>query len=45
MIIGKGGKKLESIGHAARLEMEAFLEKKVVLKTWVKVGQPELPKY
>ncbi|MEC8063358.1 MAG: GTPase Era [Pseudomonadota bacterium] len=45
VIIGKGGKKLEAIGHAARLEMEAFLEKKVVLKTWVKVGQPELPKY
>ena len=41
VIIGKQGKKLESIGQAARLEMEAFMEKKVVLKTWIKVGTPK----
>ena len=41
VIIGKQGKKLESIGQAARMDMEAFMEKKVVLKTWVKVGDPK----
>ena len=41
VLIGKQGKKLESIGQAARKEMEVFLDNKVVLKTWVKVGQPE----
>ena len=40
VIIGKAGSKLEQIGHAARLEMADFLDRKVVLKTWVKVGRP-----
>ncbi len=37
IVIGKGGKKLKSIGMAARKDIEALLGEKVLLKLWVKV--------
>ncbi len=37
IVIGKGGKKLKSIGIAARKDIETMLGQKVVLKLWVKV--------
>lgn len=37
IIIGKGGKKLQSIGTAARREIEEMVGCKVLLKLWVKV--------
>ena len=37
MVIGKGGKKLKSIGTAARRDIEKLLGQKVLLKLWVKV--------
>lgn len=37
MVIGKGGKKLKSIGIAARKDIEKMIDMKVVLKLWVKV--------
>ena len=37
IIIGKRGAMLKEIGHAARKEIEDFLEAKVNLKLWVKV--------
>lgn len=37
IIIGKGGTKLQSIGTAARRDIEEMLEQKVLLKLWVKV--------
>ncbi|MGV1099541.1 GTPase Era [Thiovibrio sp. JS02] len=37
IIIGKGGTRLQQIGHAARLDIEALLDQKVLLKLWVKV--------
>lgn len=37
IVIGKGGKKLKSIGIAARKDIEALLGQKVLLKLWVKV--------
>ncbi len=37
IIIGKGGKKLKTIGIAARKDIEALLGSKVLLKLWVKV--------
>jgi len=37
IVIGKGGKKLKSIGIAARKDIEALLDQKVLLKLWVKV--------
>ena len=37
MLIGSSGTKLKSIGTAARLELEEFLAKKVMLNLWVKV--------
>jgi GTP-binding protein Era len=37
IIIGKGGKKLKSIGTAARLDIEKLIDEKVLLKLWVKV--------
>lgn len=37
IIIGKGGKKLQEIGTAAREDIETLLDLKVVLKLWVKV--------
>lgn len=37
IVIGKGGKIIKMIGIQARKELEALLDKKVSLKTWVKV--------
>lgn len=37
IVIGKGGKKLKSIGIAARKDIEKMIGQKVVLKLWVKV--------
>ena len=37
IIIGKGGEMLKTIGSQAREEIERMLEKKVLLKLWVKV--------
>jgi GTP-binding protein Era len=37
IVIGKGGKKLKSIGTAARKDIEALIGEKVLLKLWVKV--------
>lgn len=37
IVIGKGGKKLKSIGIAARKDIEKMLGRKVLLKLWVKV--------
>jgi GTPase len=37
IVIGKAGAKLKQIGQEARMDLEALLEKKVYLKTWVKV--------
>ena len=37
IVIGKGGKKLKSIGIAARKDIEQMLDQKVLLKLWVKV--------
>lgn len=37
IVIGKNGIKLKTIGSQARQDLEKILEKKVVLKTWVKV--------
>ena len=37
IVIGKGGKKLKSIGIAARKDIEALIGGKVLLKLWVKV--------
>jgi GTP-binding protein Era len=37
MVIGKGGKKLKSIGTAARIDIEKLLGEKVLLKLWVKI--------
>ncbi|MCP4338915.1 MAG: GTPase Era [Desulfobulbaceae bacterium] len=37
IVIGKGGKKLKSIGVAARKDIEALIGEKVLLKLWVKV--------
>ena len=37
IVIGKGGATLKKIGQQARLELEDYFNKKVFLKTWVKV--------
>ena len=37
IVIGKDGAKLKRIGQEARADLENLLEKKVYLKTWVKV--------
>lgn len=37
IVIGKGGRKLQEIGTAARKEIEELIGLKVVLKLWVKV--------
>jgi len=37
IVIGKDGAKLKRIGQEARLDLEKLLDKKVYLKTWVKV--------
>ena len=38
IIIGKGGSLLKKVGMEARLDMEAFFQKKVFLETHVKVA-------
>lgn len=37
IVIGKAGAKLKRIGQEARIDLENLLDKKVYLKTWVKV--------
>jgi GTP-binding protein Era len=37
IVIGKGGATLKKIGQQSRLELEDYFNKKVFLKTWVKV--------
>jgi GTPase len=37
IVIGKGGSKLKSIGSAARKDIVALLDTRVLLKLWVKV--------
>ena len=37
IVIGKGGNTLKKIGQQARIEIEGYFDKKVFLKTWVKV--------
>ena len=37
IVIGSGGEILKNIGKQSRLEIEKYLNKKVFLKTWVKV--------
>ena len=37
IVIGSKGEVLKQIGKQARLEIEKYLNKKVFLKTWVKV--------
>jgi len=37
ILIGDGGSRIKSIGQAARIEIEALTERKVMLKLWVKV--------
>jgi len=39
MLIGKGGTRLKAVSSAARREMEALLDTKVDLKTWIKVKE------
>jgi len=41
VVIGKGGQKIKQIGQQARMMMEKHFQIPIVLKTWVKVGQPE----
>ena len=37
IVIGKDGLVLKTVGESARKDLEAFLQRKVFLKTWVKV--------
>ena len=37
IVIGAGGGMLKQVGSAARLEIEAFLERRVMLRLWVRV--------
>jgi GTP-binding protein Era len=37
IVIGSGGQRIKQIGSAARLDIEKMLERRVYLKTWVKV--------
>jgi len=37
ILIGEGGERLKSIGSAARKELEALFESKIMLRLWVKV--------
>ncbi len=39
ILIGKGGEMLKRLGRESRLDMEAFLDKKVFLETFVKVDK------
>lgn len=42
IVIGKGGARLKEIASKARRDMETYFEKKVFIKTWVKVGKPKM---
>lgn len=37
IVIGRGGERLKRVGTAARIEIEALVERRVVLKLWVQV--------
>lgn len=37
IVIGKGGERIKDISTKARIDMEVYFEKRVFLKTWVKV--------
>ena len=37
IVIGKNGKVLKEVGRLARIDLEKFFDKKVNLKTWVKI--------
>ena len=37
IVIGSGGERMRRVGSAARLELEAFLERRIYLTLWVKV--------
>jgi GTP-binding protein Era len=37
IIIGRNGALLKSVGQDARADIEALIERKVMLRTWVKV--------
>jgi GTP-binding protein Era len=39
IVIGKGGEMLKKVGIQARKELEIYFNKKVLLKTWVKVKE------
>ncbi len=39
IVIGQGGTNLREVGRQARLDLEAMLERKVFLQTWVKVRE------
>jgi GTP-binding protein Era len=39
IVIGKNGALLKQVGSAARIELEAFLERRVFLRLWVRVRQ------
>ena len=39
IVIGKSGERIKKIGVQARKDLEAFFDKKINLKTWVKVRQ------
>ncbi|UJF24813.1 GTPase Era [Suttonella sp. R2A3] len=39
MVIGKGGKTLKLVGQRARGDLETLVDKKVMLRTWVKVRE------
>lgn len=39
IVIGKGGEMLKKVGHAARVDLERFLDKKVFLQLYVKVNE------
>lgn len=39
IVVGKGGRMVKAIGTAARLELEALLERRVMLSLWVRVRE------
>jgi GTP-binding protein Era len=39
IVIGKGGELLKRVGTAARIELEAFLERRIHLRLWVRVAR------
>ena len=42
IVIGKHGQRLKAIATRARQSMETYFEKKVFLKSWVKIGTPKI---